>query len=338
MPSSIKETPVSAPPVQTPLPSPLAQLCLALESYRRTDDGRVRSARDLVAHFFPYDASSAEDRVLRHLPREVRGPILSAWGLRGTKTALRDDDAKVRSVVHDALVAGDIDPAAFEEGIDAEALVGHVPLASWWAFWRGADLTKNALRKALVTAHDLSLFDAAWLWETITRGDLRGTDVVADALSKAELGDWLRAVHRSGDGSAAGFLAAIGWERLVTRTPNDALLRVVDALAEKVGLVTPASEHAADAASASDAIDASDSATSADESGQVDAMFDALMTPEGSVDAPRPPDSVIAVLLTDEEDEDTIPPQPRPDLLLAPPAPISSPTLATSPQIRDFFR
>ena len=327
---------MSAPPVQTPLASPLSQLCLALESYRRTDDGRVRSARDLVAHFFPYDASSAEDRVLRHLPPEVRGPILSAWGLRGTKTALRDDDAKVRSVVHDALVAGDIDPAAFEEGIDAEALVGHVPLTSWWAFWRGADLTKNALRKALVTAHDLSLFDASWLWETLARGDLRGTDVVADALSKAELGDWLRAVHRTGDGSAAGFLSAIGWERLVTRTPNDALLRVVDALAEKVGLITPEIERAA---SVADAAGATGVATSADDSGEVEAMFDALMTPQGSLDAPRPPDSVIAVLLTDEEDEDTIPPQPRPDLLLAPLAPTSAPTAATSaPQIRDFFR
>jgi hypothetical protein len=329
---------VSAPPVQTPVASPLSQLCLALESHRRTDDGRVRSARDLVAYFFPYDAGSAEDRIFRHLPQEVRGPILTAWGLRGTKTALRDDDAKVRSVVHDALVAGDIDPASFEEGIDAEALVAHVPLTSWWAFWRGADLTKNALRKALVTAYELSLFDADWLWETIARGDLRGTDVVADALSKAELSDWLRAVHRSGDGTASGFLSAIGWDRLVTRTPNDALLRVLDALAEKAGLLAPPSERAIDVtADATDAIDATD----ADDSGQVDAMIDALIAPRDASDVPHPADSVVAVLLADEEDEDTIPPQPRPDLLLAPPvAPSSSSVLATSaPQvIRDFFR
>ncbi len=314
---------MSATPVRNSLASPLPQLCHALEAYRRTEEGRVRSAKDLVLHFFPHDAAYADDRLFRYLPQVVRGPVLTAWGLRGAKTSLRDDDAKVKSVVHDALVAGDIDAAAFEEGIDASTLVQYVPLGAYWSFWRGADLTKSALRKALVVAYDLGLFDAAWLWETLARGDLRGIDVVADALSKAELSEWLRAVHRSSDGSPTGFLVALGWDRLVTRTPNDALLRVLDALAAKVGLL-----DAAYAPDASPALQGDDEAPPSSE--RVSAMFDAILV---APDVPRPLDSVVDVLLADEdEDEPTIPPQPSdPHLagVLREPAPSSS-SLASS--------
>jgi hypothetical protein len=37
-------------------------------------------------------------------------------------------------------------------------------------------------------------------------------------------------------------LAAIGWDRIVGKTPNDVLIKVLDAFAQKVSLVAPAEE------------------------------------------------------------------------------------------------
>jgi hypothetical protein len=262
-----------------PLPAAASDLCLALETFRRKEEGRIRNEKDFLSAFFPHDASACEDRIFRHLPKDVRARVLTAWGLRGAKTALRDTDEKVRGVVHDALGAGDLDAQEFEEGLDAPMVIRYVPLRAWWSFWRAADLTKNVLGKALTTAHALGLFDAKWFWDTVARGALRGTDAIAEGLSKTELTEWLRAVHTSGDGTPAGLLAAIGWERLLARTPNDVLTAVIDALSAKIGLTGGAVDHAPAEKAADDGPD---------------------------------PASIDAILLEDD-DEPTHPPKPIPE-------------------------
>jgi hypothetical protein len=218
------------------------KFCLALEEFRRTNDGRVRTSQELLQHFFPHDQNKVTDRMFRYLPNEVRGPVLTTWGLRGAKSALKDTDEKVQSVVWDALLAGDIDHEAFEQAITHDIIVRWVPLGDWWAFWRAGKLSKLALLKALDTAYELALFDAKWFFDTIEGpgGKLRGTDVVSEGLTKAELTEWVRKIHASGDGSPKGMLAAIGWDRVVGKTPNDVLVKVLDAFAIKVKLVEPA--------------------------------------------------------------------------------------------------
>ena len=109
----------------------VTKFCLAMEEHRRTDAGRVRTSKEFVRSFFPYDEAKAEDRLFLHIPQEVRGPVISQWGIRGAKAALRDDDEKVKDVVHDALVSGDIDENAFEEGVTPEIFIDWMPL---WAF------------------------------------------------------------------------------------------------------------------------------------------------------------------------------------------------------------
>ncbi|MGH7283041.1 MAG: hypothetical protein ACRELY_16070, partial [Polyangiaceae bacterium] len=128
------------------------KFCLTLEEFRRSNEGRVRTSQEMLAHFFAHDDKSSKDEIFRHLPKDVRGPVLSAWGIRGLKAALRDDDAKVESVVFDALLAGDIDHGAFESGLTAELVVRWAPLTSWWTFWRAGKLSKKAIGKALETA------------------------------------------------------------------------------------------------------------------------------------------------------------------------------------------
>lgn len=215
------------------------KFCFALEGHRRTPDGRVRSSQELLTHFFPHDGAASTDRLFKYMPNDVRGPILAAWGIRGAKAALRDDDEKVQSVVHDALVAGDLDHAGFEEGLSPETLIRWSPLADWWTFWRGGKLSKNAIQKALVTAYDLSLFDAKWFLDTIDSrgGKLKGTDVLADGLLKEDLTEWIKKVHETGDGTPKGLLAALGWDKIVAKTTNDVLIAVIDAMVVKIGLV-----------------------------------------------------------------------------------------------------
>ncbi len=224
------------------LSSAVSKLCLALETHRRTTDGRVRTPDEMVTAFFRHNDKDSADRVFKYLPNDVRGPIVAAWGIRGAKTALRDDDERIRTVVADALTAGDIDAEAFEDGLTAETLVSWLPLAELWAFWRGGKLTKPAILKALETAFDLGLFDARWFLETLKakNGTRKGTDVVADGLTKDELAQWVHRIHESGDGFPKGIVSAIGWERIATKTSNEALFLVLDALSVKVGLV-PAS-------------------------------------------------------------------------------------------------
>ncbi len=215
------------------------RLCLALEEHRRSPAGRVRGSEDFLAVFFPHDEARSQDRVFHFLPPEVRAPIISAWGIRGAKAAARDDDAKVQSVVHDALIAGDLDHEVFEAGLTAETMTRWVPLPDLWSFWRAGKLTKKAIETALVTGYELSLFDARWLLDTIEIGKLRGTDVLADGLTKADLAAWVHAIHQSGDGTPRGLLAALGWEKLVASTRDPVLVAVLDAMAARVGLVKP---------------------------------------------------------------------------------------------------
>lgn len=218
------------------------KFCLALEEFRRTPEGRVRTSQELLAVFFPHDEGTCTDRVFKHLPNDVRGPIVAAWGIRGIKAALRDSDDKVQQVVHDALVAGDIDHGAFEEGLSPETLVRWVPLGDLWSFWRGGKLTKQAIFKALSTAYELYLFDARWFLETISAkgGSLKGTDVLADGLTKDDLTHWVRRIHETNDGTPKGILAALGWDKIVAKTSNEVLVAVLDAMVAKVGLVVAA--------------------------------------------------------------------------------------------------
>ncbi len=235
------------------LGSPLGKFCLAVEEHRRTPEGRVRTAEHFLAFFFPPDGKAPQDRIFLHIPQAVRGPIISGWGIRGAKAALRDDDEKVSSVVFDSLVAGDLVANAFEDGLPPAVVIGWAPLADWWTFWRQSALTKPTLLKALVTAYDLGLFDARWLLSTLESrgGELKGTDVLSTGLTKDELAEWIRKVHESGNGSPKGLLEALGWDKLVHKAPNEALLGVLDAFARKVALVTepePSKEEPATAA------------------------------------------------------------------------------------------
>jgi hypothetical protein len=225
------------------LSAAVPKFCLALEEYRRTPDGRVRTSQDFVTSFFPHDDKGCTDRVFKHIPNEVRGPIVAAWGIRGVKAALRDTDDKIKEVVHDALLAGDVDHVAFEEGLAPETLVRWLPLSDVWSFWRAGKLSKQAISKALTTAYDLFLFDARWFLETLQgkSGAVKGTDVLAEGLTKDELIAWIKRIHETGDGSPKGIVAALGWEKIVAKTPNDSLIAVLDAMVSKVGLTIPAS-------------------------------------------------------------------------------------------------
>ncbi|MDP9149266.1 MAG: hypothetical protein M3O36_04900 [Myxococcota bacterium] len=221
------------------LSAAVPKFCLALEEHRRTAEGRVRTSEEMLATYFSYDDQVSTDRVFKYMPTEIRGPIIAAWGIRGTKAALRDSDEKVQSVVHDALVAGDVDAAAFEDGLTPETLVRWVPLADLWAFWRGGKLTKQAIHKALSTAYELYLFDARWFLDALTArgGTIKGTDVLADGLTKEDLSQWIRRIHETGDGTPKGLVAALGWDKIVAKTTDDLLVGVLDAIVAKVGLV-----------------------------------------------------------------------------------------------------
>lgn len=227
--------------------SGVTKFCRAMEEHRRTEAGRVKNARELVDAFFPWTPMSANDRVFRHIPREVRGPVISGWGIRGTKSALKDDDDRVKSVVHDALLAGDIDETSFESGLGPEILVDWIPLGEWWSFWRSGRITGVPVQRALATARELGLFDDRWFLENLKGrgGKLSGTDVVCDTLSKEQIVAWMRNIHQSGDGSPAGIVAALGWEVILAKTAQDALLHALDAFATKVKLVVEEPKAAA---------------------------------------------------------------------------------------------
>jgi hypothetical protein len=224
----------------------VTKFCLAMEQHRRTQAGRVRTAKDMVDVFFrrPDGGGAAEDRVFVHIPPEVRGPIIAAWGVRGAKSAIRDSDVKVRSVIEDAMAAGDIDEAMFEEGLDAQTFVDWIPLRDWWSFWRGGKLTGVAIQTALGTARELALFDDRWFLENVDgrSGKLKGTDTICDTLSKEQIVAWIRRVHETGDATPSGLVGALTWETILSKTSQDALLFAVDAFAKKVGLAGEAAK------------------------------------------------------------------------------------------------
>jgi hypothetical protein len=229
--------------------NPVTKFCLAMEELRRTETARVKNAKDFVDYFFPYDETKATDQLFIHVPREVRAPVVAGWGIRGAKAALRDDDGRIRDVVHDALLAGDIDAAIFETGITPSMLTSWVPLGEWWFFWRSGKVSGVPVQRALAAARELNLFDEKWFLENLDGrgGRLKGTDTIADTLSKEQIVGWIRGLHASGDGSPAGIVAAIGWETILTKTSQEALLFALDALARKIGLAkvaTPAVEAA----------------------------------------------------------------------------------------------
>jgi len=226
-------------PTRNDRKSAVTQFCLATEQHRRTDAGRVRTSVELLDHFFPRTGGKAEDRVFLHVPRDVRGPVISAWGIRGPKSANRDDDEKVRRVVDDALASGDIDDTMFETGLSAVILIDWLPLADWWTFWRGGKLTGVAIQSALATARELGLFDDKWFLENIAGrgGKTKGTDTVCDTLAKDQIVGWMRNIHASGDGSPRGLVAAIGWDTILQKTSQEALLFALDSLAKRIGLV-----------------------------------------------------------------------------------------------------
>jgi hypothetical protein len=219
--------------------SAVTKFCLAMEELRRTDAGRVKNAKELVEYFFPHDASKARDQLFVYMPREVRAPVVAGWGIRGAKAALRDDDDRIKNVIHDALLAGDINEAVFEEGVTPGHITDWVPLGEWWGFWRSGKVSGVPAQKALATARELGLFDDRWFLENVDGrgGRLKGTDTICDTLSKDQIVAWLRNIHASGDGTAAGIVAALGWETILAKTSQEALLFALDALAKKIGLV-----------------------------------------------------------------------------------------------------
>jgi hypothetical protein len=229
---------LSKPQARNDIEAAVPKFCFGLEVHRRTPDGRVRTAQEFLAHFFPHDTKSSTDRIFHYMPAEVRAPILTAWGVRGRKSALLDDDAKVQSVMHDALVAGDVDASMFEEALASDTIMRWIDLSDWWTFWRGGKITKYTILKALESGYDLGLFDADWFLDSVRGhgGKLRGTDVLAEGLNKADLTEWVRRIHESGDGSPRGLLAALGWDQIVAKTADSVLVAVLDAMAVKVSL------------------------------------------------------------------------------------------------------
>ena len=223
----------------------LSAFCLEIESFRRTPEGRARDAEAFLHFYFarPSAGAPVTDRLFVHLPREVRAPIIAGWRVRGLKAALRDDDERVCSVVLDALEAGDIDATLFESGISPEVLIDYVPLDEWWEFWRANVLPAASVQKAVASARASQLIDDAWFLGAVEGrgGKLKGTDAIAETLSKDEVIGWVRALHLSGDGSASGVIAARGWDNVLAKTSPDALLAVLDGFARKVHLVKAAS-------------------------------------------------------------------------------------------------
>jgi hypothetical protein len=218
----------------------LSAFCLELEKDRRTPEGRVRNAENFLQFYFPRQdgGKTATDRLFVHLPREVRGPIVAGWGIRGLKAACRDDDERVKAVVLDALEAGDLDAVVFEQGVPPDTMIDYVPLDEWWQLWRGSALPNAAVQKALATARAMHLIDDRWFLDNVEGrgGRLKGTDAVTDTLTKDDIIAWIRGVHASGDASPSGIIAARGWENVLAKTAPEALLAALDAFARKVHL------------------------------------------------------------------------------------------------------
>jgi hypothetical protein len=291
----------------------LSAFCLEIEKHRRTPEGRVRDADAFLHFYFPRqgDATGATDRLFVHLPREVRGPILAEWRIRGLKAAQRDDDERVKAVVLDALEAGDVDAPMFESGVGPEILIDYVPLDEWWQFWRGTALPNAAVQKALASARAMHLIDDKWFLDNIEGrgGKTKGTDAVADTLTKDDIIAWVRGIHASGDATPAGVIAARGWENVLAKTAPEALLAALDAFARKVHLVRPAGSPLPEPVSSPE-LDGFEGMPQVDLS-QIDP--DAAPEPGGWADE-RPPQSLPGMPVADDEIEQVKTPHRPPPL------------------------
>ena len=236
----------------------LTKFCRAMEEHRRTEAGRVRTAKEFVAHFFPYDEKKATDQLFLHMPNDVRGPVLAKWGIRGSEgraqgrrregEVRRPRRARGRGHRRRHLRGGRRRARSSSTGSS---------LADWWTFWRHGKLTGVAIQKALATAREVGLIDDKWFLENVQGrgGKLKGTDVLCDTLSKDQIVAWLRRLHETGDGSPSGIVAALGWETILAKTAQDALLFALDQFARKTGLVAEPARPIRSKAVASDAHD-----------------------------------------------------------------------------------
>ncbi|MEO8878075.1 MAG: hypothetical protein ABI461_20960 [Polyangiaceae bacterium] len=230
-------SPGNAHTAASPPTAELRRYCLALEELRRTPEGRVRNSEELVASFFPHDGDIVADQLFRYMPNETRAGIISGWKIRGPKAALRDDDAKVEEVVHDALLAGDLDATAFESGVTAEILIQSVPLTEWWIFWRTGKLSAAILVRALLIARDQKLLAASWFLENVSGdGEAHGIDVFAPKLSKDDLATWVRQIAATGNATSEGVVNALGWEKILATLSVSSLLLLMDGLIRRIGL------------------------------------------------------------------------------------------------------
>jgi hypothetical protein len=290
----------------------LSAFCLEIEKYRRTPEGRVRNAEAFLQFYFPRQGDGATDRLFVHLPREVRGPILAEWRIRGLKAALRDDDDRVKTVVLDALEAGDLDAPMFESGVAPETLIDYVPLDEWWQLWRGTALPNTAVQKALASARAMNLIDDKWFLDNVEGrgGKTKGTDAVADTLTKDDIIAWVRGIHTSGDASPAGVIAARGWDNVLAKTAPEALLAALDAFARKVNLVAPPTSTKPRPLS-SPPLDGFEGMPQVDLS-QIDP--DAAPEPGGWGDDSSPPQSLPGMPVSDDEIEQINTPHRPPPL------------------------
>jgi len=105
--------------------------------------------------------------------------------------------------------------------------------------WRQDD--KQSLQKALTVAYDLALFDARWFsrYGSSQSGALKGTDVLADGLSKEDLVAWIKRIHEGGTVRRRASWRPSAGKRFAAKTRDEALVAVLDAVVTKVGLVPP---------------------------------------------------------------------------------------------------
>ncbi len=235
------EVAAEKPPEGNPADDPVSKFALALEIHRREKATGKWEPKDFRSHFFPYAKDGATDEILRRMPKEVRGPILTAWGIRGQNRAKTDSDEKVLEVTFDALTATppDLDDKAFEEGVDAEKTIRWADLRHWWKFWRAGNLRKEDLTVFFRTAFELNLVDAKIFFAMIEdpKKKLTGIDVVSTAISPEDRIAWIRAIYETRDRDEDAILMALGWEKIVIKVDNAILITVADRLAERIGLV-----------------------------------------------------------------------------------------------------
>ena len=218
----------------------VTKFCLAMEEHRRTEAGRVRTAKEFVAHFFPYDEQKANDQLFLHMPqrrpraraREVGHPRRQggAQGRRRAGEARRPRRARRGRHRRGDLRRGRRRPTSSSTGS---------PLAEWWSFWRRARSPASPIQKALATARELGLIDDQ-LVPRERPGPRRQAEghrrrsATRSARIRSSRG--CASSTSRGDGSPAGIVAALGWETVLAKTAQDALLFALDQFARKAGL------------------------------------------------------------------------------------------------------